>query len=134
MSNRPLAVPEVARLSQDILTEVGTVVVGMRSALRTALAAILAGGHVLFEDVSGLGKTLAARSLATALGPQFRRLQGTPDLLPADITWSFVYDPANCRFVSGPARFSPASFWLTRSTGRRPNPVGRFSRPWRSGR
>jgi MoxR-like ATPase len=102
VSNGPLAVPEVARLSQDILTEVGTVVVGMRSALRTALAAILAGGHVLFEDVPGLGKTLAARSLATALGLQFRRLQCTPDLLPADITGSYVYDPADSRFVFRP--------------------------------
>ena len=134
MSNRPLAVAEVARLSQDILTEVGTVVVGMRSALRTALAAILAGGHVLFEDVPGLGKTLAARSLATALGLEFRRLQCTPDLLPADITGSYVYDPADSGFVFRPGPVSPACFWLTRSTGPRPRPSRRCSRPWPSGR
>ncbi|GAA2100230.1 MoxR family ATPase [Microlunatus panaciterrae] len=96
---QPLPVAEVSRLCGTVLTEVGTVVVGMESALRTALAAILAGGHVLFEDVPGLGKTLAARSLATALGLDFRRLQCTPDLLPADITGSYVFDPAESQFV-----------------------------------
>jgi MoxR-like ATPase len=102
MTAAPLSVPEVARLSDSVLAEVGTVVVGMQSALRTALAAILAGGHVLFEDVPGLGKTLAARSLATALGLDFRRLQCTPDLLPADITGSYVYDPGGAEFVFRP--------------------------------
>ncbi|WNB85812.1 MoxR family ATPase [Cellulomonas sp. ATA003] len=100
----PAALPpaEVARLADAILTEVGTVVVGMEGALRTALAAVLAGGHVLFEDVPGLGKTLAARSLATALGLDFRRIQCTPDLLPSDITGSSVWDPGDARF-----RFTP---------------------------
>src|SRR5690625_2706404 len=87
---RPLPAAEVARLGGAVLTEVGTAVVGMDRPPRLALAAILAGGHVLFEDVPGLGKTLAARSLATALGLDFRRLQCTPDLLPADITGSSV--------------------------------------------
>ncbi|PFG33161.1 AAA family ATPase [Sanguibacter antarcticus] len=94
----PLTVPEIAHHTTRILTEVSTVVVGMTDALRTALAAILAGGHVLFEDVPGLGKTLAARSLATALGLDFARLQCTPDLLPSDITGSSVYDPATRTF------------------------------------
>lgn len=98
----PLSVPEVAALGAAILAEVGTAVVGMQGALRTALAAVLAGGHVLFEDVPGLGKTLAARSLASALGLDFRRLQCTPDLLPADITGSYVYDPAGSEFVFRP--------------------------------
>ena len=102
MTIQPLSVSEVARLSDLVLAEVGTVVVGMHSALRVALAAVLAGGHVLFEDVPGLGKTLAARSLATALGLDFRRLQCTPDLLPADITGSYVYDPVDSRFVFRP--------------------------------
>jgi len=98
----PLAIRDVARLGRQVLDSVRTVVVGMDVALRTALAAILAGGHVLFEDVPGLGKTLAARSLAQALGLDFRRLQCTPDLLPADITGSYVYDPAEARFVFRP--------------------------------
>ena len=71
---------------------IGTVVVGKRDALELVLAGILAGGHVLPEDLPGLGKTLTARSFAQALGLDFRRLQFTPDLLPADVTGSFLYD------------------------------------------
>ncbi len=97
-----LTVEEIARLASDILDRVATVVVGMRDAIELGLAAILAGGHVLFEDVPGLGKTLAARSLASALGLDFRRLQCTPDLLPADITGSFVYAPATSEFIFRP--------------------------------
>src|SRR5690606_26789578 len=74
----------------------------MDRTLRLALATILAGGHVLFEDVPGLGKTLAARSLATALGLEFGRLQCTLDLLPSDITGSSIYDPAAAQFVFRP--------------------------------
>lgn len=98
----PLPVSAVAALAEQILTEIGTAVVGMRDPLQIALATILAGGHVLFEDVPGLGKTLAARSLATALGLDFARLQCTPDLLPADITGSSVYDPATRTFEFRP--------------------------------
>jgi MoxR-like ATPase len=97
-----LAPADVAGLADAILAEVGTAVVGMRDALRTALAAVLAGGHVLFEDVPGLGKTLAARSLATALGLDFRRVQCTPDLLPSDITGSSVWDPRAMEFTFQP--------------------------------
>jgi MoxR-like ATPase len=98
----PLSIAEVSRLGATILDEVGRVVVGMREPLELALASILAGGHVLFEDVPGLGKTLAARSLAEAFGLDFRRLQCTPDLLPADITGSFLYAPATSDFVFRP--------------------------------
>lgn len=97
-----LSIDEVADLSRRILDEVGQLVVGMRRPLELALASILAGGHVLFEDVPGLGKTLAARSLAQASGLDFRRLQCTPDLLPADITGSFLYAPATAEFVFRP--------------------------------
>lgn len=102
MNDDALPVEEIERLTAAVFDCVGTVVVGMRDALELALASILAGGHVLFEDVPGLGKTLAARSLATALGLDFRRLQCTPDLLPADITGSFVYSPATADFVFRP--------------------------------
>jgi MoxR-like ATPase len=97
-----LPIEEIARRSAEIIQRVGTVVVGMAEAVELALGSILAGGHVLFEDVPGLGKTLAARSLASALGLDFRRLQCTPDLLPADITGSFVYAPATVEFVFRP--------------------------------
>jgi MoxR-like ATPase len=98
----PLSIDEIARLAKLVLDRVGTVVVGMSDPLELALASVLAGGHVLFEDVPGLGKTLAARSLAAAVGLDFRRLQCTPDLLPADITGSFVYSPATSEFVFRP--------------------------------
>lgn len=99
MTEPHLQVDDAARLSAAILDEVETVMVGMRRPLATALAAILAGGHVLLEDVPGLGKTLAARSLSTALGLAFGRIQCTPDLLPADITGSYIYDPNRSAFV-----------------------------------
>ena len=93
---------DIAERAQSILASVEHVVVGQSGPLRIALAAILAGGHVLFEDVPGLGKTLAARSLAAAMGLPFRRLQCTPDLLPADITGSYVYAPSTGEFVFRP--------------------------------
>src|ERR1700712_1359842 len=98
----PLDVTEISRLSSAILERVATVVVGMEEPIKLALASILAGGHVLFEDVPGLGKTLAARGLAAAIGLDFRRVQCTPDLLPSDITGSFVYAPATSEFVFRP--------------------------------
>src|SRR5690606_35954827 len=98
----PLTVPEITALVARIRAEVATAVVGMENAIEFALAAILAGGHALFEDVPGLGKTLAARSIASAIGLNFRRLQCTPDLLPADITGSVVYAPATTSFEVRP--------------------------------
>jgi MoxR-like ATPase len=97
-----LPVEEIARLSAAILERVATVVVGMSRSRRVALASILAGGTCSSRTCPGLGKTLAARSLASALGLDFRRLQCTPDLLPADITGSFVYAPATTEFVFRP--------------------------------
>lgn len=104
MTTTPAALPvaDVARLGATVLERVESVVVGMREPLTLALATILAGGHVLFEDVPGLGKTLAARSIASAVGLEFRRLQCTPDLLPSDITGSFVYLPQTAEFEFRP--------------------------------
>ncbi|HEX3647741.1 MAG TPA: MoxR family ATPase [Pseudonocardiaceae bacterium] len=92
-------VAAIARECGGVLDAVGTAVVGRSGTLRLALAAVLAGGHVLFEDVPGLGKTLMARSIAQAVGLEFQRLQCTPDLLPADVTGSFLYNPASREFV-----------------------------------
>jgi MoxR-like ATPase len=86
-----MSVAEAGRLSVRVLDEVEKAVVGKREALMLVLAAVLAKGHVLLEDFPGLGKTLAARSFATALGLDFARAQFTPDLLPADLTGSFIY-------------------------------------------
>jgi MoxR-like ATPase len=90
--------------ARSVLDALSTAVVGRQRTTRLALAAILAGGHVLLEDVPGLGKTLMARGLAQVLGLDFRRLQCTPDLQPADVTGSFVYDPdkRDFEFRQGP--------------------------------
>ncbi|MFN8024402.1 MAG: MoxR family ATPase [Acidimicrobiales bacterium] len=94
----PLDLPTASRLANEVLDEVERAVVGKREALTFVLGGILAGGHVLLEDLPGLGKTLAARSFATALGLTFTRAQFTPDLLPADLTGSFVYDQRRGEF------------------------------------
>jgi MoxR-like ATPase len=95
---------EVGRLAGAVLDSVGSVVVGKRESLELVLAGILAGGHVLLEDLPGLGKTLTARCFAQSLGLDFRRLQFTPDLLPADVTGSFLYDQrkGDFAFRAGP--------------------------------
>lgn len=98
----PLPIPRAAELANAVLDSVDGAVVGKREPLSLVLAGILAGGHVLLEDLPGLGKTLAARSLAQALGLDFARAQFTPDLLPADLTGSFMYDQQNSEFEFRP--------------------------------
>lgn len=91
-------VNDVAVTSQKVMDEVGRAVVGKRGVLEMIMSAVLAGGHVLLEDYPGLGKTLIARSFAAVLGLDFKRIQFTPDLLPGDITGSYVLDRAQNRF------------------------------------
>src|SRR4029453_18165815 len=76
---------EESRLAAEVLTELGRVVVGQRSLLERLLIGLLADGHVLLEGVPGLAKTLAVRTLAAIVSGGFRRIQFTPDLLPADL-------------------------------------------------
>ncbi len=90
---------ETTDLAVRILERVETAVVGKRRPLEVVLATILAGGNVLLEDNPGLGKTLAARSLAQTLGLSFARAQFTPDLLPSDLTGSFIYNQGTGEFT-----------------------------------
>ena len=99
MTEQTLSIPEAARICGDVLDRVEQAVVGKRPALELVLSGILSGGHVLLEDFPGLGKTLAARSFAQALGLRFRRVQFTPDLLPSDVSGSFVFDQKRGEFV-----------------------------------
>jgi MoxR-like ATPase len=92
----------MAARAQAILDEVGRAVVGKREVVSQILLGILAGGHVLIEDLPGLGKTLIARSLARVTGLSFVRVQFTPDLLPTDLIGAGVYDPR-----SGEVSFRP---------------------------
>ena len=101
-STPPADLAEVSSLAAAVLDEVCRAVVGKREALVLVLSGILAGGHVLIEDLPGLGKTLAARSFAQALGLTFTRAQFTPDLLPADLTGSFIFDQKEGEFEFRP--------------------------------
>jgi MoxR-like ATPase len=85
-----------------VLDEIERAVVGRRRSLELVLMGILAGGHVLLEDLPGLGKTLIARSFATALGLEFARIQFTPDLLPSDVIGAPLYDQKTAEMVFRP--------------------------------
>jgi len=80
--------------------EVGRAVVGQRAMIDRLLIGLLTGGHVLLEGLPGLAKTLAVSSLARALSLRFRRIQFTPDLLPADLTGTLVYNPKDGTFTA----------------------------------
>ncbi|WP_430522229.1 AAA family ATPase [Microbacterium aurum] len=94
-----LSLTDAGDACRRVIDEVERAVVGKRQALELVLSAVVAGGHVLLEDFPGLGKTLAARSFARALGLDFQRAQFTPDLLPADLTGSYVYDQSRREFT-----------------------------------
>ena len=85
-----------------IVDNIGRVIVGKADSLELLLVALLADGHVLIEDIPGLGKTLLAKSLAKSIGASFKRVQFTPDLLPADITGFNVYNQHMGEFVFQP--------------------------------
>jgi MoxR-like ATPase len=95
---------QVSEKSRKILDEVEKAVVGKRPFLEKLFCAILADGHVLIEDLPGLAKTLTARSFSTVLGLTFKRIQFTPDLLPADITGGYIFNRQQGTFdlVKGP--------------------------------
>jgi MoxR-like ATPase len=97
-----LAPRETARLAHAVIDEIERAVVGRRRALELVLLGVLGRGHVLLEDVPGLGKTMMARCFSEALGLTFRRVQFTPDLLPADLTGLSVYDPGTRSFEFRP--------------------------------
>jgi MoxR-like ATPase len=98
---RPAVTAELTRArarANAVLDRVEEVVIGKRPSLELVLLGLLARGHVLLEDNPGLGKSLLARSFAQALALDYRRIQFTPDLLPSDITGSFIYDQRSQEF------------------------------------
>ena len=88
--------------AHDIIDNISRVVVGKKEVLELLMVALLAEGHILLEDVPGLGKTLITKSLARSIAATFRRIQFTPDLLPADVTGFNVYDRGSQSFTFQP--------------------------------
>jgi MoxR-like ATPase len=84
--------------SQKLRTEIGKAVIGQDAVVERMLVALLASGHVLLEGMPGLAKTLLIKSLGTALGVQFERIQFTPDLLPSDVVGTMIYSPKDGSF------------------------------------
>ena len=132
--------------AKKIIKNISQVVVGKGSALELLMAALLADGHVLLEDVPGVGKTLITRSLAKSIKGSFNRIQFTPDLLPADVTGFNVYDQKTgaFKFQPGPVmahilladeinRAIPRT-WRMKSTGHRPKPSQACLKAWKSTR
>src|SRR5207253_10838913 len=94
-----LAVRKVQAIRETLVNDVERVIIGKRDMIDLLLVALLSDGHVLIEDVPGIGKTMMAKSLARSLGATFQRVQGTPDLLPTDITGVSYFDQRRNEFV-----------------------------------
>ncbi len=90
---------EIRALRDRVLAEVAQVVVGMEAVTHQFLIALVAGGHVLLEGVPGVAKTTLSKSFARVLGTQYQRIQFTPDLLPSDVTGTYIFDRKQNEFV-----------------------------------
>ena len=98
-----MEVSEFVNFRDKIVESVSSVIVGKRNVIELVTYDLIAGGHILFEDFPGLGKTTLAKAVAKAIGCEFRRVQFTADLLPADVTGTFVLDGSSgFRFLKGP--------------------------------
>lgn len=99
-----ITVTDISQVCKQLVDEVGTVVVGKKNMLKYVILGILTDGHILFEDYPGLAKTLTAKTFSSAMGCKFSRVQFTPDLLPADITGTYVYSQktGDFKLIRGP--------------------------------
>ena len=79
-------------IAHEVVENISKVIVGKDAVIERALAAVIAQGHILIEDVPGVGKTMLAKSISTSIGCSFKRIQFTPDLLPSDIVGVSIYN------------------------------------------
>lgn len=93
---------QIAERASAIVDNVESVILGKRATIEKAVIALLCGGHILLEDVPGVGKTMLSKALAKSIGGDFRRIQFTPDLLPADITGSSIFNQKEMQFEFRP--------------------------------
>ncbi len=98
MTNEDLTIEEASALSYKLITEVSNTVLGKRYVLEMVMIAVLSNGNILFEDYPGLAKTLMSNTFSRALGCNFKRIQFTPDVLPSDITGTYVFNPKETTF------------------------------------
>lgn len=98
------AINQITTAGKRVLDNVGRVIVGKDEVVELTIVALLCEGHLLLEDVPGIGKTVLAKAIARSLGCSFRRIQCTPDLLPADVTGTYIYNQktSDFEFRAGP--------------------------------
>ena len=104
-----------AAMLAKLQEQLGRVILGKNEVIQNVVIALLSGGHILMEDVPGVGKTTLAKALAKSLAADFKRVQFTPDLLPTDILGSSVYNPRDGAFTLKTGPILPTSCWRTRS-------------------
>lgn len=98
MTHESSSLSQLTETANRIVQEVEKAIVGKRETVQDAVIALLSGGHLLIEDIPGVGKTTLAKALAQSIGGEFRRIQFTPDLLPADITGSSIFNQKSTEF------------------------------------
>lgn len=101
-NNQTVPIRIVAEITERIAQSVGQVIIGKRNEIRLAVLGLLCKGHILIEDIPGVGKTMMARSLSKAIGCRFSRIQFTPDMLPSDVTGVSIYNQSNNEFEFRP--------------------------------
>ena len=93
-----MEITQTAAAANRLIEAIETVIIGKHEVVELTVAGFLSGGHILIEDIPGVGKTMLARALAIAAGGTFKRIQFTPDLLPADVTGSSIFNQATGKF------------------------------------